>query len=440
MISTDQVTALAPDAASFKAGKGLAVASKWSGLGRSDNLLWGLAKGSGSKPYQAQVSTEDFTTKCSCPSRKFPCKHALGLMFIAAQDLTQIVEAPLPDWVQAWKDSQQQRQEKQQKKKTAAKPKNTETAARSKEKRGARVNEGIKFLDDFLVDLIRQGLAQDTVSDAAGWDTVARRLIDCQAPGLASYVRRLADVPYSGVHWESRLLHEMGALHLLLHTYQQRDSLSPAMCAEVEQRIGWQLEKEKVLSGIPVNDDWFVAFRTVIDSNKLRVFSSWLFGKHNKQWALLLSFSTAGSVPDVLWPVGSTVSTELAFYPGITHERALPIDSNAAVNTRAAIDAVPETVDQLLHRVVQSMAENPWCTRFSFLLCAQPAKVGEQSVLVDSLGNAVAWQCSAEQQLILETVCGGRPILLAGEWDGRSSRVHAANDNGVWFQLGSTTQ
>ena len=65
-------------------------------------MIWGLAKGSGKKPYQTQVDIVEFAYKCSCPSRKFPCKHALGPMFLAADDEKLLTETELLEQVQAW--------------------------------------------------------------------------------------------------------------------------------------------------------------------------------------------------------------------------------------------------------------------------------------------------------------------------------------------------
>ena len=54
--TAEQVLALAPDAASRKAGSKLGAAGPWSGAGSSDEgTVWGLCKGSGSKPYQTVV-------------------------------------------------------------------------------------------------------------------------------------------------------------------------------------------------------------------------------------------------------------------------------------------------------------------------------------------------------------------------------------------------
>ncbi|RZM28645.1 MAG: SWIM zinc finger family protein, partial [Sphingomonas sp.] len=72
---------LATDQASLKAAAGLAKPGKWSGVGISDDgaLIWGECAGSGANPYRVMADLRDMGSKCSCPSRKFPCKHALAL-------------------------------------------------------------------------------------------------------------------------------------------------------------------------------------------------------------------------------------------------------------------------------------------------------------------------------------------------------------------------
>ena len=139
MITTDQVTALAPDAASFKAGRALATPRKWEALGATDLALWGLASGSGKKPYQTQVDCSDLATKCSCPSRKFPCKHALGLLFIAAGSPSDLTDTTIPDWVTEWLESRKERATKAAAKKETtsgktATPKNAAAAQKTPRK------------------------------------------------------------------------------------------------------------------------------------------------------------------------------------------------------------------------------------------------------------------------------------------------------------------
>src|SRR5690606_25108396 len=78
--SENQVTALAPDTSSLTAARKLA--GKWSGTGWCGTTLWGLCKGSGRTPYQTIVDLSGPAFRCSCPSRKFPCKHALSLLLL----------------------------------------------------------------------------------------------------------------------------------------------------------------------------------------------------------------------------------------------------------------------------------------------------------------------------------------------------------------------
>ena len=92
----EQVSSMAPDAASMKSAQKLAHAAKWQTLGRSETALWGEIKGSGKNPYQARIDLGEPAFKCSCPSRKFPCKHALGLAMIYATDTGALSVADPP--------------------------------------------------------------------------------------------------------------------------------------------------------------------------------------------------------------------------------------------------------------------------------------------------------------------------------------------------------
>ena len=80
-ITPEQALALAPDSSSATAGKKLAVAKHWKNLGRTPTALWGECQGSAL--YQVRVDLNGMAVKCSCPSRKLPCKHGLGLILLS---------------------------------------------------------------------------------------------------------------------------------------------------------------------------------------------------------------------------------------------------------------------------------------------------------------------------------------------------------------------
>src|SRR5262249_2936487 len=151
---------------------------------------------------------------CSCPSRKFPCKHALGLLLLWATGV--VAEAEMPAWVQEWHDSRAARAAKTQARREAAAsgaeptPQRTQAAARRAAQRDDRVTAGVAELAQWLDDQVRQGIAGLDKAGYQHFDTVAARLVDAQAPGLAGQVRALGGVASSGSGWDHRLLAELG--------------------------------------------------------------------------------------------------------------------------------------------------------------------------------------------------------------------------------------
>ena len=84
--SEQQIASLAPNANAVSNGRKLSAGGKFVSLMRSedDSFYMGECKGSGKSNYvvSADFADEDHPVfRCSCPSRQFPCKHSLGLMF-----------------------------------------------------------------------------------------------------------------------------------------------------------------------------------------------------------------------------------------------------------------------------------------------------------------------------------------------------------------------
>ena len=181
--TTETVLSLAPDPASAKAGQGLASARKWASLGSGEGLIWGECQGSGASPYQTKVDPAGPAFSCSCPSRKFPCKHALGLMLIWASRPASFAEGAPPAWVVSWKENREKKAEKA-KEKTERGPTPADPAAQAKREaaRNAKVAAGLDDLSLWLSDLVRQGfaVARREVRQAsgttrpAGWSTPRR--------------------------------------------------------------------------------------------------------------------------------------------------------------------------------------------------------------------------------------------------------------------------
>jgi uracil-DNA glycosylase len=97
-----KILSFSPDEPSSKNAKTLANRSKWEHVGAFDGdegeVVWGEIKGSDGTIYHTRVGVDSFEFKCSCPSRKRPCKHALALGILRADDASVFRDAP-PAWV-----------------------------------------------------------------------------------------------------------------------------------------------------------------------------------------------------------------------------------------------------------------------------------------------------------------------------------------------------
>ncbi|MFE9766992.1 SWIM zinc finger family protein [Streptomyces sp. NPDC005808] len=318
--TADQVLALAPDAASRKAGSKLGATGPWSETGSSDEgTVWGLCAGSGSKPYQTVIDIADPTGpayKCSCPSRKFPCKHALGLLLLWAGEEGTVPRGHAPDWAEQWTKGRRQRAEA--KGTTTGGASGTassgdpEGARRRAERRAERITAGAAELEQRLADLLRGGLAGAEQAGYGLWEETAARMVDAQAPGLAARVRELGAVPSSGPGWPVRLLEECALLHLLDQGWLRRERLPDGLATTVRSRIGLPSSAD----GPPVRDRWLVLAQYDTADSRLTTRRIWLHGSRSGRTALLLSYGAAGRAPDLALPVGLAFEAELSAYTG----------------------------------------------------------------------------------------------------------------------------
>jgi len=99
-LSLEQVLALAPDANSAAAARQLGTPESWQNLGANGDAYWGECQGTAL--YQVRVARPDLVAKCTCPSRKVPCKHALGLLALAATAPDALTATEPPEWVMEW--------------------------------------------------------------------------------------------------------------------------------------------------------------------------------------------------------------------------------------------------------------------------------------------------------------------------------------------------
>jgi hypothetical protein len=432
-LTSEQALALAPDSSVAAAGQKLATERSWQGLGRDARAAWGECKGSAL--YQVRVDLSDLATKCTCPSRKFPCKHAIGLMLLAAAD--RVPSGSPPEWVAEWLSKRSATSERKAKAAVeGAAPVDLEAKAKRSSERHTRIQRGLESLALWMDDLVRNGLA-GLEAETAMWNTQAARLVDAQAPGLASQVRQLAALPGSGPDWPQRMLDRLGRLTLVTEAWKKLDELPPLLAADLRSLVGISLREEDVLvQGERVTDTWAVVGQEVEDTERVRAQRTWLLGATSGRAALVLQFAAGpGARFAESFLLGTTVPAELVYWPSAAPQRAMVQERKGEV--RPLAQALPSfTLDGLCQRFADELSRHPFLPRTAAMLGAVvPVMDGQKRWwLRDATGAAIRLGSCDRWRLL--ALAGGHPIDVFGEWDGEEFRPLSARAEGRLHPLG----
>ncbi|WP_025685443.1 SWIM zinc finger family protein [Paenibacillus maysiensis] len=207
------VDALAPNAAAIKNAQGLIKKKKFVHLHQSSDgtLLFAECSGSGSTNYICSadfIQQEKPVFRCNCPSRQFPCKHALGMLYAYVAGNTFDI-AEIPEDIVAKREKIEKREEKQAQaiaaapEESEAKKKRKPTASKNALKKKVQSQlDGLDTLEKLTLSLIRDGLA-----------TVDSKMVK----SIQDHVKQMGNYYLSGAQ------NELRRLSLLLSDAAQRE-------------------------------------------------------------------------------------------------------------------------------------------------------------------------------------------------------------------------
>lgn len=198
-ITEDRIGMLAPNAAAAANGKKISRSGGFVSLNqdREKTVIWGECKGSGKSNYKTSVdflNPDQPVFRCSCPSRQFPCKHALGLMYdyLAGKAFEEAeVEASIQEKREKAQDRAKKKEEKEEKEKsgrTAGRQKTNQAAAVKKMKKQI---EGLEKTGQIVEDILSKGISAMAGNTVRPYEDLAKQLGDYYLPGPQILLRRL---------------------------------------------------------------------------------------------------------------------------------------------------------------------------------------------------------------------------------------------------------
>jgi hypothetical protein len=336
------------------------------------------------------------------------------------QDGAGFSAGPPPAWVAEWLASRAEKAQKLEARAAAAPAVAADpaTAAKREGQRWQRTEAAGDNLSRWLADQLAQGLGALNPTAAAAWQTMAARLVDAQAPGLAQRLRDAADgITGPPEHTLARL----GLLQLACDGLSRRTALPAPEQADLRTLLGWPMERAEVLAqGTPVQDRWCV-LAVVLDERepKLTERRVWLHGQQTGRRALLLDHAFAGKGFEQGWVPGVAVDASLVFYPS-----AAPLRAVCDVPSVVGVAHLPPPEDEW-QRLAERVSANPFVPlhpvvwRDAVIVHADGwHAVASARALPLAIDEADAWALQARG--------GGRPLHLAGEWNGHRFAVLTA--------------
>lgn len=444
----EQVALLAPDAASAKAAVAVADPAAWSAAGHDEHAVWGRYLAAAAEPYEVAVDLRGPAYRCTCPSRKLPCKHELGLLLLHAHH--HVAPANRLPFVDRWlrqRDAAAAEAERRAGEQRAPSPDDGAAAGRDggeqatvsdavpggrvglggtppdpdrdrrRLERAERMRAGLLELDRWLADRIRAGLAAPELSDPTTWERAAARLVDAQCGGLANRVRRVAARVGEHAGWHEDVLEELAMLHALARGAQRTSALPEELADGVHLATGLTAAKDDVLGTAPSTADWLVAGESRTREDRITVQRTWwcsLVDGLPDTWAMSLAFGAFGNEVTSEAPVGQQLRADLHWYPGGVRLRALVGHRHGAPCPAPA--PTGSTVDHAIAGAGLLSAAEPWIERAPMLLRATPVPLGTGRWALSDATGSIPLVPGFWRTAELVAASGGRPVTVMGEW------------------------
>lgn len=474
------IETLAPDQASLKAAQKLLKPGKWSIKQSHAQFIWAHCQGSGANPYLTVFDMDNHGYKCTCPSRKFPCKHVLALAWMyAEQGKDAFPDAEIPTWVSDWqgrrrntattveedtpakkkgKVSIQAAQQAEpvidsvaEEKKQAA---NAKRALKAKQATEQAVRQGLLEYEQWLNDQLRTGLA-GFIDDALNrCRKISARLVDAKATTLAG---RMDELPAKllAADKDMRLritINELGKIQWLIKAWRENpdhpDARRAVQLAETRDKLLEEAQAPKIHGIWQIAAEHIEARRDGLISH-----ATWLrlvaeIDKGNDggatRFALLQDYYPASAGRrQITGRVGSYLVADMLYYPSDYPLRAIIVQQEALNEAPPAfVDSGKASMQDFFRAYQQALVNVPWLEAMPYQLPAGRFIACRPSVQTKKKSSAFAhvwWQSSADHRWQLPLSAGNKPE--AHEWQvllGSQVKHSMILWDGVYAKYGSS--
>lgn len=258
-LTTQKIEGYAQNLEAAKNGRALVAKNKFANLkiDKDQTLIWGDCAGSGKNPYYCSadfIEENNPVFRCNCPSRQFPCKHALGLMFAYQQQASGFTIDEIPQDITNKRDKIEKKQEKKEQEKKSLKEKAEQPKKVNKAAVIKKIDTqllGIQTAGKILNNIVQNGLSSINAKEKRNLQTQIKELGNYYIPGIqTAYNDLLLDLEDVENEQYSHVIDQLNYIAALLkkateYLNQRKEDpeAEPEINSAIEEQIGyiWKL-------------------------------------------------------------------------------------------------------------------------------------------------------------------------------------------------------
>lgn len=417
-ITATKIEQWAPNADAVKNGRDLVSKNKFSNLKIDDarTLIWGECAGSGKTPYACSADFSEAASpvfRCNCPSRQFPCKHAIGLLYAYEKGLsfaTDIIPQDILDKRNKIEKKQEKKvQEKESLKEKAAKPPKINKAAVIK-KLDTQLS-GISLAGKLLTSIVQNGLSSIDAKENRNLQAQIKELGNYYIPGIQTALNdlliELGEVQNEEYTFVIDQLNFIAALLKKSTTYlnarKEDPEAAPEINSTIEEQIGtvWKLtdlvqlglyEEQAALVQLSFNSYDNPARKEFVDEGAwLNLKTGRIYKTKNyRPYKAVKYIREDNSIQDVIllkemYIYPGDLNARIRWEPETRTDRTLTEEDLSRIRSFAAAD-LGETL-----KTVKNSIKNPLADKNPLVLVKinKAYRNGQQLVLQDPSGNTL---------------------------------------------------
>ena len=247
-----------------------------------------------------------------------------------------------------------------------------------------RMSDSLDELDRWMADQVEQGIAASGEGLPAALRRLAARMVEAQAPALATRLTELAELTETAAAdgedpaWVQTATDELGTIHLLVRAWRERTHLPSYLVTAMRHQLGMSVRTEAVLTEPEVKDHWVVVGSQDRSEGRGMARHSWLYGRKTDRWARVISYARERDGLPRTYTAGTQVEARLHFYPGDSL-RALSRQEYPSTGAVTGWNPTPAPITGARKAWRDALSADPWAD-------ARPAIVAGR-LAIDEAGH-----------------------------------------------------